>query len=244
MQILVVDDDEDVSELLVSSLRRAGHEARKAGDGDEGWHIWQNERQRLVVTDWLMPALDGPGLIARLRAASTQRYTYIILLTVKREKKDVVEGLRAGADDYLTKPFHTGELLARVDIGERILTLESQLSDTIAQLERQTKYDDLTGVLNRRRLFELAEQEFDHSRRYGRALTAVMLDIDHFKQVNDVHGHAVGDQVLRVVAERCRQNLRTVDILGRYGGEEFAAVMPETELSAAVPALVSARPGR
>jgi two-component system chemotaxis response regulator CheY len=239
MKILIVDDDPVLRQILHTYLARASYEVTLAEDGRAAWDIWQQEHTRLIVTDWMMPVMDGPELIRRIRATSFPGYTYIIMLTAKEGKSDVIFGLEAGADDYLTKPFNAGELRARISIGERILNLEASLSQALTRMEELATHDPVTGLLNRRALYSHAEAELNRAQRYGKALSFVMLDIDHFKSVNDHHGHLVGDQALRVVADTLAHNKRPYDWAGRWGGEEFLLVLPNTDLDEA--AVVSER---
>ncbi len=232
MRVLIADDDNTLRTLLSTLLKRAGYEVLQASDGRMAWEIWQREFVRILVTDWTMPDMDGLELIGRIRAASAPGYTYLILLTARDDRADRIAGLDSGADDYLSKPVDPGELRARLAIGERILNLETRLSESLARLEKLATLDGLTGLSNRRHFFELARREFQRSRRFRHPLTAIMLDIDHFKRVNDTHGHGAGDEVLRTLARRCQECLRKVDILGRYGGEEFSILLPESGLEA------------
>ena len=194
-----------------------------------------------MITDWMMPQLDGPGLIAQIRGAALPGYTYIILLTAKDRRTDVVAGLDAGADDYLTKPCDAHELRARVAIGARIVELERQL-----RVARDT--DALTGLWNRRAITSAAEAELARSRRSSELLSVALLDIDHFKHVNDSYGHQAGDQALRLVAAVVRQNVRPYDVVGRWGGEELllifvGATMAEAEaIAERVRAKIAAAP--
>lgn len=233
MKILIVDDDPVLRQILHTYLARAGYEVALAEDGRAAWETWQQEHTRLIVTDWMMPMMDGPELIRRIRGASFPGYTYIIMLTAKEGKSDVIFGLEAGADDYLTKPFNAGELRARISIGERILNLESSLSHALARMEELATHDPVTGLLNRRALYSHAEAELNRSQRYGKPVSFVMLDIDHFKTVNDRYGHLVGDQALRAVADTLAHNKRPYDWAGRWGGEEFLLVLPSTGLEEA-----------
>jgi two-component system chemotaxis response regulator CheY len=233
MKILIVDDDPVLRQILHTYLARAGYEVALAEDGRTAWEFWQQEHTKLIVTDWMMPVMDGPELIRRIRAASFPGYTYIIMLTAKEGKSDVIFGLEAGADDYLTKPFNAGELRARISIGERILNLEASLSQALGRMEELATHDPVTGLLNRRALYSHAEAELNRSQRYGKPLSFVMLDIDHFKAVNDQYGHLVGDQALRVVADTLAHNKRPYDWAGRWGGEEFLLVLPSTDLEEA-----------
>ncbi len=183
----------------------------------------------------MMPGLDGMGLIGRIRASKVDAYTYIIMLTALREKPQVVSGLEAGADDYLTKPFDPQELAARVSIGERILTLQENLVASRRNMETLAMTDTLTGLLNRRAIHQLALAELNRLRR-GTAnapLSVILLDIDHFKTINDSYGHDAGDRALQVVAELLLGQLRSYDGLGRWGGEEFLMLLPGTGLAEA-----------
>jgi two-component system chemotaxis response regulator CheY len=176
---------------------------------------------RLVITDWMMPHVSGPELVQLIRAAGFRSYVYIIMLTAKEGKSDVIQGLEAGADDYLKKPFDTGELMARIKIGERILNLE-------ARLQEMATHDPLTGLLNRRAVYDHAEAELNRARRDTTPTSLVLLDVDHFKSVNDRYGHLIGDQALKLVADILRSHRRTYDWVGRWGGEEFLIILPNT----------------
>jgi two-component system cell cycle response regulator len=235
VKLLVVDDDPDTRRLLAISLGRAGHQIVEADGGEEGWEQYQRERARLIILDWMMPGLDGIDLITRIRANEADAYTYIIMLSVLREKPQVVTGLQAGADDYLTKPFDPEELAARVSIGERILKLQERLVASRQSMEKLAMHDTLTGLLNRRAIHDRALAELNRRRR-GSAhapLSIIMLDIDHFKSINDSYGHDAGDLALQVVADLLTGQLRSYDGLGRWGGEEFLMLLPGTALAEA-----------
>ena len=235
MKLLVVDDDPDSRRLLSISLGWAGHQIIEAEDGLEAWEKFQADPARLVITDWMMPGLDGMGLIARIRANEAEGYTYIIMLTALREKPQIVSGLEAGADDYLTKPFDPEELAARVSIGERILKLQASLMESRHNMVSLAMHDTLTGLLNRRAIHDRALGELNRLKR-GTAtgpLSVILLDIDHFKDINDGHGHEAGDQALQAVAELLLGHLRSYDGLGRWGGEEFLMLLPGTGLTEA-----------
>ena len=223
MKILIVDDSEIQLRILQSVLSNAGYQVIQAQNGQAAWELIQNDHVRLIITDWMMPILNGPGLIQRIRSANWPVYTYIILLTSQDAKDQVIEGLNAGADDYLTKPCDPGELLARLGIGQRILDLESRLADMARQ-------DLLTGIFNRRALYETLQAEASQACRAVRSLSIIMLDLDHFKSINDQYGHPVGDHVLQLVAATLQKNKRAYDCVGRWGGEEFLVILPNTDL--------------
>ncbi len=233
IKIMVVDDDPVLRQILQTYLVRAGYDVVQAEDGATAWDLFQQEHLRLIITDWMMPGIDGPELIRRIRAAKFPGYTYIIMLTAKETKTDVVYGLEAGADDYLTKPFNAGELRARIAIGERILGLEASLSQALVRMEELATHDVVTGLLNRRALYSHAGAELNRARRDSKPLSLVMLDIDHFKQVNDQHGHLVGDQALKAVSDNLIHIKRPYDWAGRWGGEEFLLVLPGADLTEA-----------
>jgi two-component system chemotaxis response regulator CheY len=233
VRVLVVDDDPVIRRIVQASLASAGHTVEQAGDGQSALDLLKQDPIRLVITDWQMPGMDGPALIQRIRASTPDAYTYIILLTAKRERDDIATGLETGADDYLTKPFNPRELRARVGIGERILNLEAVLKESRDQLELLATHDALTGLLNRRAIQAHAEAEWLRAARERESLSLVLLDIDHFKSVNDRHGHPVGDQALRLVAEVLAQRVRPYDQTGRWGGEEFLLVLPRSDLAVA-----------
>jgi two-component system chemotaxis response regulator CheY len=223
VKILLVEDDFMQRQLLLTILTRAGHEVVEAADGQVAWELLQKEHISLVITDWMMPVLSGLELIQRIREVNWNAYTYIILLTSKDTRNSIVTGLNAGADDYVTKPFDRDELLARLGIGKRILDLEARLANL-------TRHDPLTGLYNRKALYEIAQAELGRAVREGTATSLVMLDLDHFKAVNDHFGHAIGDQALRHVAKILLQSNRVYDYVGRWGGEEFLVLLPNTDL--------------
>jgi len=230
MRVLVADDDAFARRLLGINLKAIGHEAVEAENGARAWEFFQHESLRFVITDWMMPEMDGPGLIRQIRAANHPHYTYIILLTALTEKENIVAGLEAGADDYLIKPFHAKELRARVTIGERILKLEESLRESQRQLEILAMRDGLTNLFNRRTIQEHAEAELNRASRVNAPVSIVLLDIDHFKSVNDQYGHNNGDLALLLVASLVTQSVRPYDWVGRWGGEEFLVLLPGAQL--------------
>ena len=205
-----------------------GHEATVAPDGEQAWRIVQSGDAPLLISDWMMPLLDGPELCRRIRSAARDRYTYIILLTSRDRREDRLEGLRAGADDFLTKPPDPDELTVRLEIAERILTVHAQLARQNERLAELAAIDELTGTKNRRRFREDLELLFAQADRLGSPLSLIMLDLDHFKEYNDTFGHPAGDEVLRRLGSTLRSALRSHDVVARYGGEEFVVLLPAT----------------
>jgi two-component system chemotaxis response regulator CheY len=226
MRTLIVDDDEAYLQLLRMIMERKGHEVLAAADGKQAWQIIQNNTIPFVITDWMLPEMDGVELIHRIREAGFPNYTYIILLTAKKARNDIVVGLESGADDYLTKPFDLSELRARIGIGERILDLETRLRASLQQLSLLASHDSLTGLLNRRALYEIIEKEKSRTFRQGIPFSVIIIDIDHFKLINDQYGHLVGDDALCQVAAVIESQKRNYDYAGRWGGEEFLVVLP------------------
>jgi two-component system, cell cycle response regulator len=218
MRILIAEDDNMQRNVLRALLTKVGHEVAAACDGQEAWDLLQQEHIRLVITDWMMPNLSGLQLIQKIRAAGWTSYTYILLLTSKDLKENIVEGLQAGADDYLTKPFDKNELVARLGIGDRILELEGRLA-------HMATHDILTGLFNRRALYDIALSNLQKTAAGG-VISFIMVDLDHFKDVNDTYGHMAGDQTLRVIAGVLQENTPAGGAVGRWGGEEFLVCLP------------------
>lgn len=235
MKVLVADDEAVSRRLLESSLRRWGYDVVVAKDGHEASRILLSpDAPKLAVLDWLMPGIDGTQLCRDLRRNKPEPYTYILLLTGKREKDDVIRGLDAGADDYVTKPFDPAELRVRLRTGKRILYLQEQLINAREALRDQATHDKLTGLWNRAAIVDILGNELARAQRQGMPVAIVMADLDSFKHVNDTHGHAMGDEVLQKVSKRIRESVRRYDSVGRYGGEEFLIVLPGCDRSNAV----------
>lgn len=227
--ILVVDDDLISQTILVKSLKKAGHVTASANNGNEALEILEKQFYPIVITDWMMPEMDGLELCRVIRSKELQGYVYIILVTSKESRNDIVTGLKAGADDYLTKPFNKAELLARINTGIRILGLERSLKKANDAIRQLSITDPLTGCYNRGYLENHLNLEIKRAMRYGRPLSVVMCDIDHFKKVNDLHGHQAGDETLKAFARCIMGSVRhKIDWVVRYGGEEFVIVLPET----------------
>jgi diguanylate cyclase (GGDEF)-like protein len=201
-------------------LSSSGYETQIVADGAEALRVLeQKESPKLVILDWMMPNMDGVEVCRAIKKRAAEPYVYIILLTAKGHQEEINEGLEAGADDYITKPFDLQELKARLRVGKRILELHEQL---VSQATR----DSLTSLLNRSAILEVLQKELIRSVREKTPVAAIMTDLDHFKQVNDTYGHLAGDAVLREAARRLSASLRAYDSVGRYGGEEFLVVAP------------------
>lgn len=228
MKILIAEDQAPAALYLRRTLERMGHRPAFAPDGEAAWEILERDGADVLISDWMMPRLDGPGLCRRIRAVEHDRYTYVILLTARNNRDDRLEGLHAGADDFLTKPPDPDELNLRLQIAGRILAVHAELARRNAELAELATTDALTGVRNRRRFHEDLDLLLAQARRLREPLSLVMLDVDHFKSFNDSFGHPAGDEVLRRVGAMLRGSVRGHDLVARYGGEEFAVLLPAT----------------
>ena len=220
-RILLVDDEPTQRLIMARLLKRAGYEVETAGNGREALAKIDAGDFQLMITDWEMPEMDGIALCSALRASPGKGYIYTILLTARDAIEHVVTGLQAGADDYLTKPVIEPELIARLNTGKRIVTLERSLRTANEENRRLSITDPLTGAYNRRYLMEQLPREIERAARYGRQLSTIMCDVDHFKKINDTHGHLVGDEVLKWFVAQLQSGVRASDWVARYGGEEF-----------------------
>ena len=222
MRILIADDDVTSRLVLSGVLRRHGHEVIETVDGLGALEVLkQHDAPKLAVLDWVMPGLAGVEVCRRARNIDSNQPPYIILLTSLDQKADIVMGLEAGADDYLAKPFDPGELLARVDVGRRLVELQGRLDEARAALAHEAMHDPLTGVLNRRAFAGALSRELSRKRRYENVLAVGICDVDHFKQINDTYGHQTGDEALCGLVRLIERSLRGHDVLGRHGGDEF-----------------------
>jgi two-component system, cell cycle response regulator len=234
VQILVADDDPISAQILRRLLGQWGYDVLLARDGDEAWQLMQSaEAPRLAILDWEMPGMDGPELCRKLRERLETPYIYVILLTARAQRADLIAGMEAGADDYLTKPFDAHELRVRLRAGRRILDLQVALLEAQEALRIQATQDPVTGLWNRGMIMNLLHRELARARREGTPLSIFMADLDLFKRVNDSFGHLAGDLVLRETGQRMLAALRAYDSIGRYGGEEFLAVLVSCDVAAA-----------
>jgi len=225
--ILVAEDDPVMRRILQKRLGDWGYEVILAENGEKAWDVLEHAEDppAIVILDWLMPGMDGIEICRRIRAKQLKSYQYILLISGKDEKQEVVEGLDAGADDYLTKPFDLGEMRARLRAGMRVLALQRDLLEAHEALRYQATHDSLTGLRSRGAILDLLTCELDRGRRSDGSTGVLMIDVDRFKGMNDVYGHLVGDAVLREIAKRITAAVRSYDFVGRYGGEEFIAVL-------------------
>jgi two-component system cell cycle response regulator len=234
LPVLVAEDNPVSRKLLEKALHKAGYEVVAFENGRAALNYLKETFCPIVLTDWMMPEMDGLDLCRAIRKSEFQGYVFVILLTAKDSKNDIIEGLEAGADDYLTKPFNPAELMARLNTGKRILELERSLRKANEEIRQLSITDPLTGAYNRGYLNDFLPLELKRAIRYNRALSVILCDIDHFKRVNDTEGHQAGDMVLKHFAGQLLGSIRKdLDWVVRYGGEEFLIVLPETDLAGA-----------
>ena len=227
MQILIAEDDYTSRTMLSAVLQKAGHDVLAVEDGYEAWQILrQEDSPKLLILDLLMPKMDGLEVIEMVRASQKKVPPYIIMLTSKGEKRDIIQGLDAGADDYLTKPFDVGELRARIEVGRRLLEMQKELIESRELLAHQATHDPMTDLLNRRAIIENLQKALLLARRNNSAVAVGMIDIDHFKRINDTYGHQVGDDVLIGLANRLKEATLIDEHVSRFGGEEFLVFFP------------------
>ena len=227
MKVLIADDSLVMRRLLQATLEGWGYDVAVAADGAEAWEVLKGSGAPVIaILDWIMPIFTGPELCRLVRRQKTSAYTYLILLTSKSQREDIVEGMDAGADDYVVKPFDRHELEVRLRAGRRIVDLQTELLRAQETLREQATRDPLTGCWNRRCILETLGVELDRARRESRPVGLLMVDLDHFKRINDTRGHAAGDVALREAVSRMTSSVRPYDSIGRYGGEEFMIVLP------------------
>ena len=225
--VLIAEDDPLFRRILERWFQQWDYRVMAVENGLDAWEVLQREdAPQLAILDWMMPGMDGIELCRRIRSRDQSPYRYVLLLTAKDDKQDVITGLEAGADDYLTKPFDVDELRARVRAGKRILDLQAALIHAQDDLQSAALHDSLTGLWNRGAILDLLRREVCRRQRTGDALGVMMVDIDYFKKINDTHGHLIGDAVLQEVTRRLAVDVRPYDVVGRYGGEEFLIVFP------------------
>ena len=231
MRILAAEDNPVLQTMLRSILAKWGYDAIIAHDGTEAWNVLRSPHAPpMAILDWMMPGVDGVEICRRVRAAGREPYTYILLLTARTQAEDLVEGMEAGADDYLTKPFNAHELRVRLRAGRRIVELQAELFRTSEALREQATHDALTGLLNRASVLAMLENELSRAGREQTHVGVLMVDLDEFKRINDTYGHLAGDAILHEAATRMKSAVRRYDTVGRYGGEEFLIVLPGCQM--------------
>jgi two-component system, cell cycle response regulator len=230
MRILIAEDSLVSRHLLEATLRKWNYEVTVACDGTEAWNVLRGEDPpRIAILDWVMPGMSGPEVCKKVRdhaRSGELNYTYLLLLTSKSERQDLIEGMEAGADDYLTKPFDQHELKVRLRAGSRVIDLQRELVAAREELREQATKDFLTRIWNRSSVLDILQRELIRGAREKRPLGVVLADLDHFKTVNDTFGHFAGDAVLREFTRRVSAAMRPYDAIGRYGGEEFLVILP------------------
>ena len=229
MTILLVEDSAIERKAIGCYLKEWGLDYLEVDNGAEAWNLLQGpDAPSLVLLDWVLPGVDGIELCRRIRTLGANgTYVYTVMLTAKDKKQDLLTAMAAGADDYLAKPVDPSELRARILVGKRILDLQQSLRFAAT-------HDFLTKLLNRAEILASLKRELSRSERDGRPAAIILADVDHFKRINDSMGHAVGDAVLKEVAQRLQSDLRAYDLAGRYGGEEFLLILPNCNLQTAV----------
>ena len=229
-QVLIAEDDPVSCHLLKSFLVKWDYDVSVETNGLAALRILEgDETLRLAILDWMMPGMEGVQICQRLREHKNRPYVYVLLLTARSEKRDLLRGLELGADDYLTKPFDAEELRARLLVGERILNLQDELIGAQEELRFRATHDALTGISNRAAVMDALRNELSRQVREQRSFGVILVDIDHFKNVNDTYGHLCGDEVLQAVTRRMKECIRPYDTVGRYGGEEFLIIASNTD---------------
>jgi two-component system cell cycle response regulator len=226
MKILVVDDDPIQCKITEHALLMGKHEVIVLDNAEAARGILKQGTVHFVITDWVMPGMDGLSFTRWIRSEKIPGYIYIMFLTSREGPGDIEIGLSAGADDYIKKPFDSSELLARVAVGERILKLEEDLRNAVARLEQQAWIDELTGLINRRSIYQNGAREIARAKRQNSPLSVLFLDVNKFKLINDKYGHLAGDEALKLVARLVSSNIRVYDQVGRWAGDEFIVLLP------------------
>lgn len=226
-RVLVVDDDAENRNLIVEVLQEQKYEVQAAESGQEAITKIQSWTPELVLLDYNMPGLSGLDTLTHLR--KQQNYTAVIFVSANSDRDLVIQCLGAGADDYIRKPFNAGELLARVMVRFRNKDVQDALAAANARLQELAERDDVTGLYNMRFIYQKIESELKRAKRYGRQVGIIMMDLDHFKSVNDQFDHLFGSHVLREIGQLIKKNMREIDFAARYGGDEFMLVLTETD---------------
>ena len=231
MKVLIAEDERVSQKRLEKFLAELNYDVVVCGDGKTAWDVIQSDPSiRIYLLDWLLPGMEGPDLCRKIRSMGREPYRYIMMITSKKGRDDLVTGMEAGADDYLVKPFYPQELRVRLRAARRIIEFSTELMEARDLLFQQAAYDGLTGALNREVALKRLVEELERGKRMGRPTGVIMADLDHFKKINDTYGHMAGDQVLRETVRRIKETMREYDVIGRYGGEEFVLILPDVDL--------------
>lgn len=231
MRILIAEDDPNLRSLMEEMLSIWGYEVVVAENGNAALQILQaDDPPRLALLDWKMPGLQGVELCRIVRKKKEEPYTYIVLLTAQQSEEDLITGMEAGADDYITKPFKHNELRLRLRAGRRIIELQNELLAARDTFRTKASHDSLTGLWNHAEILEILTHELSRAEREEKCVAVIMADIDFFKKINDIHGHLVGDVVIRSTAVKMHSIMRSYDFIGRYGGEEFLVILPDCKI--------------
>jgi two-component system cell cycle response regulator len=234
MKILVAQEDEPSRATLEAALAELGHAALAARDGLEALHLLREpDAPRLAILDRKLAALDGIAVCREVRINTVLPYTYLLLTCTKGQDRELGEGMKAGADDVLPKPFTAGELAIRLHLGRRILESQEGLQKAQAAIGYQTTHDPLTGLVNRSAILDTLQRELARAAREGTRMALILVGVDRFKQINETYGLAAGDAVLRETARLIRAIIRPYDSVGRYGGEEFLVIVPGSDAQSA-----------
>lgn len=234
LKILIAEHEDISRRRLEKLLEKMDYEAISCKDGLEAWNVIKSEdAPNLLILNWMLPAMDGLEICRRVRKLAKESYTYILLLSSKSKQEDIISGIKAGANEYITKPFNQHELMARLTSAQHIIEMSERLLNARNTLYKQAVYDELTGLHNRHYMSEILDKEFSRAMRYQTDLSCLLLDLDYFKDLNDTFGHAFGDLVLHEFSACLKQGIRETDIPFRYGGEEFMLLLPNTDIERA-----------
>lgn len=233
MNVLLVEDDDTIRHLMRVLIEHEGHTVVEADTGTKGWLYFQQYVFQMVITDGVLPGMDGLTLVRKIRATTLPHYVYIMMISARHGRTEVVDGLEAGGDDYVVKPFDPREVRARIAIGARVIAMEQALRAAYDRVALLATQDHLTGLLNRQALTDHILGYLEQALQAHSPIAFILLDIDHFKLINDRYGHLVGDQALRLVAETLQSTVAGRGLVGRWGGEEFLVVLPQTDITSA-----------
>lgn len=229
MRLLIAEDDKTMRRFLRKNLEEHGYEIIECDNGRDAYTLIKNQGIRLALVDWMLPEMDGLSLCEKIREKNLSRYVYLIILTAKSEKADLITALKAGVDDFLTKPFDGEELILRLNVGDRILKLEEKQFELQKKLMVLAKEDPLTNIYNRRALLDEALGELNRASRDRFSLSMILSTIDNFKTINEAHGHKAGDEVLIQFAQHLKNVIRPYDTVGRYSNNAFGILLPNTD---------------